>query len=334
MSLHIAVVGATGLVGREILRTLEARQFPHTKISLLASARSAGKTLLFKGEEKTIIEATPEAFEGIDIALFSAGRGASRKLAPEAAARGVVVIDNSNAWRMDPDVPLVVPEVNPEAIHKRPRGIIANPNCSTIQMVVALQPIHAISPVRHVVVSTYQAASGKGQAALEELEAQQRAVAAGEKPIASVFPAQIVQNLVMDWNPGEDGYSEEELKLVHETRKIMGDEKIAVSPTAVRVPIATAHAESLHVRCAAPITAEQVREAMRHAPGVVLQDTGEYVPGAHPQPVEAAGQDAVFVGRIRNDLAVDGAVNLWVVADNLRKGAALNAVQIAELLLG
>jgi aspartate-semialdehyde dehydrogenase len=334
MSCHVAVVGATGLVGREMLRTLEARQFAHTKISVLASARSVGKTLTYRGEQLTVAEATPDAFQDVDIALFSAGRGVSRELAPEAASRGAVVIDNSNAWRMDPEVPLVVPEVNPAAIADRPRGIIANPNCSTIQMVVALQPIYAISPIRHVVVSTYQAVSGKGQAALDELDAQNRAIANGQTPSVSVFPVQIAQNLVMDWKPGEDGYSEEELKMVHETRKIMGDENIAVSPTAVRVPIATCHAESLHVRCEDPIDAEQVREAMRHAPGVVLQDDGEYAPGAHPQPLLAAGQDAVFVGRIRNDLAVAGAVNLWVVGDNLRKGAALNAVQIAELVLG
>jgi aspartate-semialdehyde dehydrogenase len=233
---------------------------------------------------------------------------------------------------MDPEVPLVVPEVNPEAIATRPKGIIANPNCSTIQMVVVLKPIHDMAPLRHVVVSTYQAVSGKGHAAVTELEAQQGQLARGEKLICDVFPGPIAQNLLMDWKAGEGGYSEEELKLVNETRKILGDDSIAVSPTCVRVPVVTGHSESLHIRCARPIRASEVREVLASAPGVVIQDEG-YVPGGHPQPLVCAGTDPVFVGRIRDDVGVEGAVNLWVVADNLRKGAALNAVQIAELLI-
>ncbi len=332
MSCVVAVVGATGLVGREMLRVLEQRDFPTERVVALASGRSAGKTVTFRGHDIPVGEARGEAFEGVDIALFSAGGSPSRELAPLAAARGAIVIDNSSAWRMDPEVPLVVPEVNPGAATRRPKGIIANPNCSTIQMVVALKPIHDLARIKHIVVSTYQAASGKGNAAVEELYAQERALAAGQAAEIAVFPGQIARNLLCDWKTGSDDYSEEELKMVHETRKILGDETIGVSPTCVRVPIATAHSESIHVQCHRPIDAEEVRRALARAPGVVLQDEG-YQPGKHPQPLAAAGTDEVFVGRIRNDLAVPGAVNLWVVADNLRKGAALNAVQIAETVI-
>jgi aspartate-semialdehyde dehydrogenase len=331
MSRVVAVVGATGLVGREMLRTLAARSFPASRVVALASARSAGTKTRFAGEEIPVHEATAAAFEGVDIALFSAGGDASRVLAPLAVERGAVVIDNSSAWRMDPEVPLVVPEVNPDAARQRPKGIIANPNCSTIQMVVALKPIHQLSRIKHVVVSTYQAASGKGHAAVAELEAQQRQLAAGQTPTWEVFPGPIAQNVIMDWKAGTDGYSEEELKLVHETRKILEDDEIGVSPTCVRVPVTMGHSESLHIQCHEPIDAATVRRVLSEAPGIVVQDDG-YAPGKHPQPVDCAGTDPVYVGRIRNDLAVPGAVNLWVVADNLRKGAALNAVQIAELL--
>jgi aspartate-semialdehyde dehydrogenase len=328
----VAVVGATGLVGREMLNVLAERQFPASRVLALASARSAGKRVRFGAQELLVAEARPERFEGVDIALFSAGALVSRELAPQAAARGAVVIDNSSAWRMDPEVPLVVPEVNPEAAAHRPKGIIANPNCSTIQMVVALKPIHDLSPLRHVVVSTYQAASGKGQEAVAELEQQVRDIAAGREPTVAVFPAQIAFNLVMDWKAGTDGYSEEELKMVHETRKILADPEIGVSPTCVRVPVVAGHSEALFVRCREPLDPVRVRAALARAPGVVVVDDG-YRPGAHPQPLTAAGTDAVYVGRIRSDLAVAGAVHLWVVSDNLRKGAATDAVQIAELLL-
>jgi aspartate-semialdehyde dehydrogenase len=273
-----------------------------------------------------------KSFDGIDIALFSAGGSISKEYAPIAADSGAVVVDNSSAWRMDPEVPLVVPEVNPEAVDQRPKGIIANPNCSTIQMVVVLKPIHDLSPIVHVVVSTYQAASGKGQAAVQELQHQHRQLADGQALTSKVFPGPIAGNLVMDWKAGVDGYSEEELKMVHETRKILGDPSIGVTPTCVRVPVVTGHSETVFVRCAGPLDADVVRQALRRAPGVVVQDDG-YVPGGEPQPFGCAGRDPVYVGRIRGDLAVPGAINLWIVADNLRKGAALNAVQIAELLL-
>ena len=331
MTKVVAVVGATGVVGREMLRTLEARHFPATRVLALASPRSAGQKLPFRGGEIEVRTAEPAAFEGVSIALFSAGAAAARELGPAAAARGAVVIDNSSAWRMDPEVPLVVPEVNMEAASHRPKGIIANPNCSTIQMVVALKPLHDAARIKHIVVSTYQAASGKGHAAVEELHDQVRHVARGEKHTPKVFPGTLAMNLLMDWKPGADDYSEEELKMVNETRKIMGDSSIGVSPTTVRVPVVTGHSESVHVQFHRPMTADEAKQLLKEAPGVVLMD-GAYAPGKHPQPIDCVGTDPVFVGRVRNDLAVPGAINLWVVADNLRKGAALNAVQIAEQL--
>jgi aspartate-semialdehyde dehydrogenase len=331
MAVTVAVVGATGVVGREMLRVLEQRKFPAAKVVALASARSAGMKIPFAGGELVVREATPEAFEGVGIALMSAGAAASRQLGPEAAKRGAIVIDNSSAWRMDPDVPLVVPEVNMDAAKRRPKGIIANPNCSTIQMVVALKPLHDAARIKHIVVSTYQAASGKGHAAQLELEEQVRAVAKGESPVAKIFPAPLAMNVVMDWKAGELDYSEEELKMVNETRKIFGDDTIGVSPTTVRVPVDTGHAESVHVQFHRPMDVEEAKSLLRDAPGVRFVD-GPYAPGNHPQPIQAAGTDDVFVGRVRKDLAIPGAINLFVVADNLRKGAALNAVQIAERL--
>ncbi|MDI1434072.1 aspartate-semialdehyde dehydrogenase [Polyangium sorediatum] len=334
MSCVVAVVGATGVVGREMLRTLELRRFPATEVRALASARSAGSRIPFRGGELDVKLACAEAFDGVDIALFSAGAAASRELAPIAAARGVVVIDNSSAWRSDPDCPLVVPEVNMDAAKSRPKGIIANPNCSTIQMVVALGPLHAAARLKHVVVSTYQAASGKGHAAMDELITQTRELAAGAEPTASVFPGSLAGNLLMDWKPGSlPDWSEEELKMVHETRKILGDAEIGVTPTTVRVPVVTSHSEAVHAQFHRPMTAAEARELLRNAPGVRLFDE-PYAPGKHPQPRAATGTDDVFVGRVRDDLAVPGALNLWIVADNLRKGAALNAVQIAERLVG
>jgi aspartate-semialdehyde dehydrogenase len=274
----------------------------------------------------------PTSFEGIKIALFSAGASTSKEFAPIAAQAGAVVIDNSSAWRMDPDVPLVVPEVNAAAIKDRKKGIIANPNCSTIQMLVALKPLHDAARIKHIVVSTYQATSGKGQAAVDELRSQMREFGT-DKPITSkVFPGQIALNVLSDWKPGSDGYSEEELKMLHETRKIMGDPSIGVTPTCVRVPVVTGHSESVHVQFHSPLSAAKARDLLRNAPGVKLVE-GEYKPGGEPQPLSAADTDPVYVGRVRDDLAVPGALNLWVVSDNLRKGAALNAVQIAELLV-
>jgi aspartate-semialdehyde dehydrogenase len=327
----VADAGATGAVGREMLRTLERRQFPAQRVLALASSRSVGQELPFRGQSLKVSELTPDSFKGVDIALFSAGASVSREYAPLAAAAGAVVIDNSSAWRMDDDCPLVVPEVNPEAARHRPKGIIANPNCSTIQMVVALKPLHDAARIRHIIVSTYQATSGKGHHAVEELHAQLAALAAGETRTPQVFPGQIAMNVLSDWKPGRDDYSEEELKMVNETRKILGDASIGVTPTCVRVPVVTGHGESVHVQFYQPLSAARARELLRHAPGVRLVE-GDYAPGAEPQPVQAANTDPVYVGRVRDDLAVPGALNLWVVADNLRKGAALNAVQIAELI--
>jgi len=332
MSCVVAVVGATGVVGREMLDTLERREFPASRVVALASERSAGKRLSFAGAAIEVGKLGHDSFKGIDIALFSAGGSTSKEFAPSAAASGAVVIDNSSAWRMDPECPLVVPEVNAEAIAKRPKGIIANPNCSTIQMMVALSPLHRAARIKHIVVSTYQAASGKGQAALQELQSQLVSVGQGQAVTPKVFPKPMAGNVQSDWPAGSGGYSEEELKLVNETRKILGDETIRVSPTCVRVPVLTGHSESIHVQFHEPMSAARACELLRGAPGIVLTE-GDYVPGGEPQPKDAAGTDPVYVGRVRDDLGVSGAINLWVVADNLRKGAALNAVQIAEHLI-
>ncbi len=330
-SFVVAVAGATGAVGREMLKTLEHRKFPISRLVPLASKRSAGKKLPWKGGEITIEELGPKSFEGVDIALFSAGASVSREYGPIAAKSGAVVIDNSSAWRMDPDVPLVVPEVNMAAAKNRPKGIIANPNCSTIQMVVALKPLHDAARIKTIIVSTYQATSGKGHEAVEDLLQQSRSVLAGTAVTHAVFPGQIAFNVLCDWKAGEADYSEEEWKMVHETRKIMGDDSIGVSPTTVRVPVVHGHSESVHVQFHRPMTAEEAKNLLRNAEGVMLMEES-YAPGKHPQPAHAAGTDHVFVGRIRNDLAVPGALAMFVVADNLRKGAALNAVQIAERL--
>jgi aspartate-semialdehyde dehydrogenase len=314
-----------------MLGTLERRRFQAERVVALASERSAGQKLDFQGKKLTVEKLGPDSFRGVNVALFSAGASVSKEFAPIAAQSGAIVIDNSSAWRMDPDVPLVVPEVNPEAAKSPKKGIIANPNCSTIQMVVALKPLHDAAGIRHIVVSTYQATSGKGQAASDELLSQISEIAAGKAPTAKVFPAQIVLNVLSDWKPGRDGYSEEELKMVNETRKILGDETIGVSPTCVRVPVVRGHSESVHVQFRKPLSAAKALELLRGAPGIVLTE-GEYKPGAEPQPLQAAGTDPVYVGRVRDDLAVPGAINLWIVSDNLLKGAATNAVQIAELL--
>jgi aspartate-semialdehyde dehydrogenase len=327
----VAVAGATGAVGREMLRTLEQRNFPVSRLVALASKRSAGQVLPFAGGEVVVTELGPRSFEGVDVALFSAGSGVSREYGPIAAKSGAVVIDNSSAWRMDPDVPLVVPEVNMSAAKVRPKGIIANPNCSTIQMVVALKPLHDAARIKHIVVSTYQATSGKGHAAVEDLMAQARAFLEGKPITPTVFPGQIAFNVLSDWKAGEGDYSEEELKMVHETRKIMGDDTIGVSPTTVRVPVVNGHSEAVHVQFHRAMNAEEAKKLLKGADGVVLMDE-PYAPGKHPQPATASGTDPVYVGRIRDDLAVPGALNLFIVSDNLRKGAALNAVQIAERL--
>jgi aspartate-semialdehyde dehydrogenase len=331
MSHVVAVVGATGAVGREMLRTLEQRRFPVKRIVALASARTAGTKLPFGGGEITVEELKPGSFTGVGIALFSAGASVAREYGPIAAHAGAVVIDNSSAWRMDPEVPLVVPEVNIAAAARRPKGIIANPNCSTIQMVVALKPLHDAARLKHVIVSTYQATSGKGHAAVEELKHQTRAHLEGRAHEAKVFPGSIAFNVLCDWKAGAGDYSEEEWKMVNETRKIMEDDTIGVSPTTVRVPVVNGHSESVHAVFHRPMTAKEAKDLLRHAEGVVLVDE-PYAPGKHPQPLLASGTDPVYVGRVRDDLAVPGAITLFVVSDNLRKGAALNAVQIAERL--
>ncbi len=328
----VAVVGATGAVGREMIKTLEQRNFPVKKLVALASRRSAGKRLQFKGEEVVVQELRPESFEGVDIALFSAGGDRSKEFAPEAVKRGVVVIDNSSAFRMEKDVPLVVPEVNPEDVEWH-KGIIANPNCSTIQMVVVLKPLHDVAKIKRVVVSTYQAVSGAGAEAIEELREQTRAVLEGrEVPPPRKIPKQIAFNCVPHIDKFfESGYTREELKMVNETKKIMHDDSIKVSPTCVRVPVFVGHSEAVNIEFERPISVQEAREVLEGAPGVKVVDDFENL--IYPTPVDVAGKDEVLVGRIRKDDTIDNGLNLWIVGDNLRKGAALNAVQIAELLV-
>ena len=330
--LKVAVVGATGMVGAEMLRVLEQRAFPEAELVPVASARSAGKTVTFNGAEHSVVEIAPEVFEGVDLALFSAGGGTSREWSPIAASKGALVVDNSSAFRADPECPLIVPEVNAAAAAKRPKGIIANPNCSTIQMVVALKPLHDEARLKRVVVATYQAISGSGATAVAAFEAQEEATVRGSAVDKSQLSGQLSRNLLMHWKPDpETGYQEEELKMVSETRKIFGDPSIRVSPTAVRVPVITAHSEAVTVECHAPLTAARARELLSRAEGVEVVD--DFVNGVYPQPIDAAGRDAVYVGRIREDVGNPGGIQMWVVSDNLRKGAALNAVQIAEKVL-
>jgi aspartate-semialdehyde dehydrogenase len=333
VSPSVALVGATGAVGEIMRQVLIEHAFPLRTIRFLASERSAGKTIEFKGKKYSVEPLRAEAFAGIDIVLSSTPASISREYSPLAARAGAIVIDNSSAWRMDPEVPLVVPEVNADALRKIPRGIVANPNCSTIQMVVALKPLHDRARIKRVVVATYQASSGKGARALFELDSQVAAVGRGEAiPVATAHAAQLAGNVLPhDWKPGEDGYSEEEIKMIRETRKIMGDDSILVSPTAARVPVRVGHSEAVNVEFHQPLTAEEARDLLRHAPGVVVAD--DYAKGEVPLVLHAAGRDEVFVGRIRRDPTVAHGLNLWVVADNLRKGAATNAVQIAEVLV-
>ena len=330
---NVAVAGATGLVGQQILETLAAQKFPVNNLKLLASERSRGKRLSYCGEEIPVEVLSKDSFQGSDIALFSAGSGTSKEFAPCAAQDGCVVIDNSSAWRMDPEVPLVVPEVNAAAAQDH-KGIIANPNCSTIQMVVVLKPLHDAATIERVVVSTYQAVSGAGISALQELETQSRDVLEGREPQCNVFPHPIAFNCIPQI-PSEDafesnGYTTEELKMVHETRKIMGDDSIRVTATTVRVPVHTGHSESVNVETRQKLSADQARALLREAPGVVVQDD----PGSqvYPMASNAAGSPETYVGRIREDLSHASALDMWIVSDNLLKGAAFNAVQIAQLL--
>ncbi|MEK6608170.1 MAG: aspartate-semialdehyde dehydrogenase [Myxococcota bacterium] len=332
-SYAVAIVGATGAVGREMLRVLEQRRFPCGQVTLLASHRSAGRRLPFRDGEIEVreLDDAGRAFEGVRIALFSAGAQTSLKYAPLAARAGAVVIDNSSAFRMDPDVPLVVPEVNFAAALDRPRGIIANPNCSTIQLVVVLGPLRAAAGLRRVVVSTYQAVSGAGARALAELDRQTRDDADGRIPTADVLPFPIHGNLLFHDVKDPSGYTEEELKIVHETRKILGDAALRITATCVRVPVRVAHSEAAWVELERPMTVAQARALLARSPGIEVVD--EPAARRYPLPRELAGTDAVFVGRVREDASVPGGLAMWIVADNLRKGAALNAVQIAERLV-
>ncbi len=328
---RVAVVGATGAVGRAMRSILAEREFPVKELVALATAKSAGMRLEYRGDEVICQELTPDSFKGIDLALFSAGGGTSLKFAPLAREAGCVVVDNSSAWRMEPDVPLVVPEVNPDDVdwHK---GIIANPNCSTIQMVVVMKPLHDAAKINRVVVSTYQAVSGTGAKAINELVHQTGQLLAGEAPEVNVYPHQIAFNCLPHIDVFlESGYTKEEQKMVDETRKIMGDDSIAVAPTCVRVPVQNGHSEALNLQFDRPLSVERARELLAAAPGVqVVDDPSNKV---YPMPILASGKDDTFVGRIRRDPTAVNALNMWVVADNLRKGAALNAVQIAELLV-
>ena len=329
---NVAVVGATGAVGTEMIRILEQRAFPVGKLVPLASSRSVGKTVYFRGEEIPVQELTEGSFEGVQIGLFSAGGSVSERFAPIAATSGCVVVDNTSAFRMDPQVPLVVPEVNAHAIADfRNKGIIANPNCSTIQMVVVLKPLHERARIRRIVVSTYQSVSGTGMKAILELEAQVRAWVEGRSVEPRVYPHPIAFNCLPHIDVFfDDGYTKEEMKMVNETRKILGDDSIRITATTVRVPVFRGHSEAVNIETEFKLTAQEAREILSKAPGVRLWDDPKQK--HYPTPILAAGGDETWVGRIREDTSVENGLNLWVVADNLRKGAALNAVQIAEIL--
>ena len=333
MSVNVAIVGATGAVGQEFLNVLAERKFPIRTLRLLASARSAGKTVEFAGKAYAVEELTKDAFKDIKIAFFSAGGSISKEFAPAAVAAGAVVVDNTSAFRMKEGIPLVVPEVNPEQIKKH-IGVIANPNCSTIIMNVPVWPLHKVNRVKRVIVSTYQAVSGAGAWGLYELDAQMKAHAAGQPIVKEKFPHQIVNNLFShNSKVQENGYNEEEMKMVHETRKIFADPKIMVSATCVRVPVPRAHSESINLEFERPMTPAQVRDILARAPGVKIVDN---IDANHfPMPLEASGQDLVLVGRIRQDISrEDGrGIDLFVSGDQVRKGAATNAVQIAERLI-
>jgi aspartate-semialdehyde dehydrogenase len=330
----VAVVGATGAVGVELMRCLEQRNFPLAKLRLFASARSAGKTLPFKGQQVTVEELTEDSFQGVDIALFSAGGAQSKRFAPAAVRHGAVVVDNSSAFRMDPGVPLVVPEINPEAVREH-KGIIANPNCSTIISITPLWPIHKINRIQRLIVATYQAASGAGAAAMEELRESTRAYLDGREYKNTVLPHPYAFNLFSHNSKidSTNGYNEEEIKVMRETHKIYGDSSIRVAATCVRVPVLRAHSIAINFECERPITPAQVRDIVQTAPGVKLVDDVER--NYFPMPKDASGQDPILVGRIRADLSDPSgrSIALFVAGDQLLKGAALNAVQIAELLL-
>lgn len=339
---NVAIMGATGAVGNRFLSILEERRFPIKELRLLASERSKGKKLRFKGKSYPVQMLTHGSFKGMDIVLSSAGAARSIEFLPSAVKSGAVCVDNTSAYRMEKDVPLVVPEVNPHAIKKH-KGIIANPNCSTIQMVVALWPIHKAARIKRIVVSTYQSVSGAGQKKILELDKQARALAKRKnqyeigshtvkKGLVKEFPHQIAHNLIPQIDVFlENRYTKEEMKMVNETRKIMEDDSIQVTATCIRVPVFFAHSESVNIQTENKITADEARVLLSNAPGVKIVDRPSK--GQYPMPIDAEGKDEVFVGRIREDESIENGLNMWVVSDNLRKGAALNAIQIAELLI-
>ena len=331
-AMDVVLVGATGAVGQEMLRVLEQRAFPVRSLRAVASERSAGGTVRFRGVDVRLEAASPEVFDGARLALFSAGSSVARQWGPIAASKGCLVVDNSAAFRMDPDVPLVVPEVNGARIPRSGGAIVANPNCSTIQMLVALKPLHDLAVLEHIVVSTYQAISGKGARAVHEFEQQQLALAMGGDAPVAILPGVLAGNLLADWKHEPDGFSEEEHKIVAESRKILELPGLHVSPTCVRVPVRNAHSQSVWARFGRPVTRDEALACLRAAPGVVVDD--RIGAGQHPQPRSVSGSDLVSVGRVRQDLGDPRALALWVVGDNLRKGAALNAVQVAEHAFG
>ena len=334
---NVAILGATGAVGQEFLNLIEERNFPFAELKMLASKRSAGKKIQFMGKEYTVEEATDDSFKGVDIALF-AGGAASKTFAPAAVKAGAVVIDNSSAFRMDPEVPLVVPEVNPEAIANH-KGIIANPNCSTIIMVMALKPLYNVSKIKRVVVSTYQAVSGGGKEAMAELEEQVKAINEGRPVVANILPGaslakhyQIAFNLIPQIDVFKDNlYTKEEMKMIDETKKIMSDDSMRITATTIRVPVYRSHAESVNVEFEDEISVEKAREVLAAFPGVTLTDNPDEQ--IYPMPLETSGKNDVEVGRIRKDYSIDNALNFWVCGDLIRKGAALNALQIAEYMI-
>ena len=327
---NVAIAGATGAVGAEFLKLLEARNFPIDNLKLLASARSVGKKLEFRGEQITVEELTSKSFQGIDLAFFSAGRIRSKEFVPHAVDAGTMVIDNSSAFRMDPDVPLVVPEINPQTAFKH-KGIIANPNCSTIQMVVALNPLHQAATIKRVVVSTYQSTSGAGAKGMNELINQTRAWVNNEPLEVSAFPVQIAFNLFPHVDIFlENGYTKEEMKMINETKKIMNAPNMGISATCVRVPVLRSHSEAVWIETEKKITPEEAREILKKSPGLIVRD--EPANGGYPMPWDVDETVETFVGRIREDFSHPKGLTFWVVADNLNKGAALNSIQIAEVL--
>jgi aspartate-semialdehyde dehydrogenase len=331
MGYRVGVVGATGAVGTEMVKILESRNFPVDDLRLFASQRSAGKTVVFKDTPITVQELTEDFFKQIDLALFSAGASVSRVFAPLAAKKDKIIIDNSSAFRMNKEIPLVVPEVNPHAV-KDHKGIISNPNCSTIQMVVVLKPLYNRSRIKRLVISTYQAVSGTGKKAMWELEQQIEAWVKNQPFPQQVYPHQIAFNILPEIGKFLDNlYTEEEMKMINETRKILEDDDIRITATTVRVPVFVGHAEAVNIEFEEKITVQEAREILSQSPGIVVVDNPKE--SEYPLPIRAAGRDEVFVGRIREDESCQAGLNVWIVADNLRKGAALNAVQIGELLL-